>query len=713
MDLDALLKPRSIAIVGASERPSIGRTLIEASKAIGYQGALLPINPKYPAIQGLPCYPSLADLPQAPDLVLFCVASRRVLEGFEMLPAAGARAAVVYDAGFAESGAEGRAVQDRIDAICREAGIALCGPNCMGNMNPHHRSTSYIMPIRDAAQLAGNVGVISHSGSISIGLLGDMRRFGYSLMISSGNEAVVKTGEYLDYLVDDPNTKVIATFTEAVRDPERFIAALDRAADAGKPVVVLKVGRSERARHAITSHTGGLAGSTRVFSELLRRHRAIEVSDMDELTEVLAVCQGARWPKGRRIAVVTASGGQAELVLDVSEAAGLQLPALAPAERAAIEATVGPLTGDGNPTDAWGNGDFATNLPAALKVLGASPGLDAIAFCSDVQDGQPLGDPAQMSDFCKLLIKASKASDKPHYEMNMRPGLMHAHHVALLRQAGLAMIGGTRQGLGAVDRLARWTTAQRRPRKPALYGGPTLAQALGDPSRRTVNEHDAKRILAARGVPVARERLVRSLDEAVAAAAAIGWPVVLKAVSDDLPHKTEYGLVQVGLADAGALRAAWSTLQDRLKAVPAGTRLAGFLVQEMVAEGIEVFAGVSRDPDFGLSLAFGIGGVAIEVTRDFALRMLPLQEGDAEAMIGEIRGAALLGPLRGRPAADVESLAACLYALGDFAAAESRLVREIDLNPIKVLPAGRGCRVVDALIVLDGAPAQAKGASHA
>ena len=326
------------------------------------------------------------------------------------------------------------------------------------------------MPIRDPAQLAGNVGMISHSGSISIGLLGDMRRFGYSLMISSGNEAVVKTGAYLDYLVDDPNTKVIATFTETVRDPERFVAALDRAADAGKPVVVLKVGRSERARHAIASHTGGLAGSTRVFSELLRRHRAIEVHDMDELTEVLAVCQGARWPKGRRMAVVTASGGQAELVLDVAESAGLQLPALAPAERAAIEATVGPLTGDGNPTDAWGNGDFATNLPAALKVLGASRGLDAIAFCSDVQDNQPLGDPAQMSDFCRLLIEASRASDKPHYEMNMRPGLMHAHHVALLKEAGLAMIGGTRRpGRGGPPRSlghGRPPPAQARPPTP-------------------------------------------------------------------------------------------------------------------------------------------------------------------------------------------------------------------------------------------------------
>ena len=276
----------------------------------------------------------------------------RVLE--HMRPAArrGVRAAIIFDGGFAERGDEGRRRQDELVGICREAGIALCGPNCMGVVNPHARSSVYIQTLADPALLAGNVGLISQSGSICIGLLADCRRFGWSHVISSGNEAVVPAVDYLEYLIDDPVTRVIALFLETVREPERFVAALDRAADRGKPVVVLKVGRSERARRAITSHTGGLAGESRVIEAVLRAHRAIEVHDMDELTETLAACQGARRPAGRRIAVVTNSGGHTELILDVAANLGLELPPLSPATRTEAARVIGPVAGDGNPREA-------------------------------------------------------------------------------------------------------------------------------------------------------------------------------------------------------------------------------------------------------------------------------------------------------------------------------------------------------------------------
>ena len=370
MRLDALLRPRSIAILGASERPSIGRTLIESLDAVGFAGPVYPINPRYETLLGRPCYASVADLPRDVDVLAFCVNHTRVLE--HMRPAAerGVGAAVIFDGGFAEADAEGRRRQDEIAAICREAGIALCGPNCMGVISPHVPSLVYLQALKDPALLAGNVGLISQSGSICIGLLTDCRRFGYSHVISSGNEAVLPAVDFLEYLIDDPATRVVAMFLESVRAPERFVAALDRAADRGKPVVVLKVGRSERTRRAITSHTGGLAGEARVFSAVLRAHRAIEVADMDEMTEVLAACQAERWPRGRRVAVMTASGGQAELILDLASGAGLQLPPLSAESRAEVERVLGRITGDGNPLDAWGNGDFATNFPHALSVIG-------------------------------------------------------------------------------------------------------------------------------------------------------------------------------------------------------------------------------------------------------------------------------------------------------------------------------------------------------
>jgi acyl-CoA synthetase (NDP forming) len=532
-------------------------------------------------------------------------------------------------------------------------------------------------------------------------MLSDLRRFGISLSVSAGNEAVTRTVDYIDYLIDDPATKVIATFTETVREPERYVAALDRAADAGKPVVVLKVGKTERTQRAITSHTGGLAGSSRVFSEVLRAHRAIEVDDLDEMTEVLAVCQGERWPRGRGISVITGSGGLAELILDNATAIGLDLPPLSAEERAEAEQVIGRITGDGNPFDAWGNGNYAVNLPHAMSVVDRSERIAAVVYCSDTSNDGHIGHPGRILENVKMLAEQAKTSAKPHYLLSTRPGLMNAVQAKALREHGLVQIGGTRQGLAALDRVGRYMMGRRLPRAPA-HSQRAEALASAKAAQRTVNEFDAKRLLAAYGVPVTREQRVETSAQAVAAARVIEFPVVLKALSDDIPHKTELGLVAVNLKSEDELTRAFARMRERIDAIEPRPRDAAFLVQEFVAGGVEVFAGVSRDPDFGLSIAFGLGGTAIEVTRDFALRMLPLAEGDAEAMIAETRAAAMLGPVRGRPAADTKSLAACLYALSDFAQAHADILAEIDLNPIKALPSG--CVVVDALIVTGPQP---------
>jgi acetate---CoA ligase (ADP-forming) len=700
MKLDPLVKPRSVAIVGATDRVGPGRSVIESLGAIGFSGTIYPVNPKYQTVLNHVCYPSLTDLPEAPDVVVFSIRKPLLPEQVRLAVKRGARAAVIYDSGFAELGAEGARQQAEIAGLCREAGMAVCGPNCMGILNPTARVTTYKQTVMDTNGLAGNVGFVSQSGSVCIAILSDLRRYGISLSVSAGNEAVTKTVDYLDYLIDDPATKVIATFTETVREPERYVAALDRAADAGKPVVVLKVGRTERTQRAITSHTGGLAGESRVFSELLRAHRAIEVNDLDEMTEVLAVCQGARWPRGRGISVITGSGGLAEMILDNATAGGLDLPPLSGEERAEAERVIGRITGDGNPFDAWGNGDYAVNLPHAMSVVDNSERIDAIVYCADTSNEGHLGHPGRILENVKMLADAAKGSRKPYYLMSSRPGVMNSQQAKALREAGLVQIGGTRQGLGAIDRVGRYVMGRRPVRATASRPRAQLADMLAaKPARRTINEYDAKRLLAEFGVPVAREHRVATIAEATRAARELGYPVVLKALSDDIPHKTELGLVAVGLAGDDELTRAFDRLRERLDRIEPQPSDRALLVQEFVNDGIEVFAGVSRDPDFGLSLAFGMGGIAVEVTRDFALRMLPLREDDAEAMIAETRGAAMLGSIRGRPAADVAGLVGCLEALADFAQCNADVLDEIDLNPIKALPAGRGCVVVDALIV--------------
>jgi acyl-CoA synthetase (NDP forming) len=700
MQLDALVKPRSVAIVGATDRPSPARTIIESLGAIGFTGPIYPVNPKYPTVLNLTCYPSLTDLPEAPDVVVFSIRNPLIPEQVRLAVRRGARAAVIYDSGFAELGEDGARLQAEIAGMCREAGMPVCGPNCMGILNPPGRVTTYKQTVMSTDGLAGNVGVISQSGSVCIAMLSDLRRFGISLSVSAGNEAVTRTVDYLEYLIDDPATKAIATFTETVREPERYVAALDRAADVGKPVVVLKVGRTERTQRAITSHTGGLAGSTRVFSEVLRAHRAIEVNDLDEMTEVLAVCQGERWPRGRGISVITGSGGLAELILDNATAVGLDLPPLSGTERTEAESVIGRITGDGNPFDAWGNGNYAINLPHAMSVVDKSERIAAIVYCADTSNEGHLGHPGRVLENVKILAEAAKSSRKPYYLMSSRPGLMNTQQAKAMRDAGLVQIGGTRQGLGAIDRVGRYMMGPRpgRARTQAQSG---LSELLAvQPERRTINEFDSKRLLSTYGVPVTRERRVGTLADAKHAAREIGFPVVLKVVSDAIPHKTELGLVAVGLKNEDDLASAFTRLDERLGRVEPRPRDAAFLVQEMITDGVEVFAGISRDPDFGLTMAFGLGGTAIEVTRDFALRMLPLSDGDAEAMIAETRAAAMLGSVRGRPAADVKSLVACLHALSDFAHDNADRLAEVDLNPIKALPEGRGCVVVDALIVL-------------
>ena len=688
-------------MLGASERPSVGRTIVENLDRIGFAGAVYPINPRYDTLLGRRCYRSVEELPAGVDVLAFCVNHERVLEGLRAAARKGVRAAVAFDAGFAESDDAGRRRQDELVAICREAGIAFCGPNCMGVISPHERSLVYLNALRDPAPLAGNVGLISQSGSIVIGLLADCRRFGWSRVVSTGNEAVIVAADILEYLIDDPATRVIAMFLESVRRPDRFVAALDRAADRGKPVVVLKVGRSERARRAIASHTGGLAGESRVIEAVLRAHRAIEVHDMDELTETLAACQGARRPAGRRIAVVTNSGGHTELILDVAAGLGLELPPLSPATRAEAARVIGPIGGDGNPLDAWGNGDFQTNVPHALRTLGADPAVDAVVWCTDSADASALGTPERFMSYAGMLVEGAKGSSKPFYLMGTRPGIFRRDQHELLSAQGIALIGGTRQGLRAIDRLARRAAPLAPLRPPPAAGMPALAALLpGGAARPSIHEHDAKRLLAAAGLPVVRETLCATRVEAVAAARAIGYPVVLKLVADGVPHRSDLGLVAAGLRDEGELGEAWDRMTAIRSAKLGDVAVAGFVVQQMVEGGVEVLAGVTRDRDFGPVLAFGLGGVAAEALASVALRPLPLRVGEAEALVAEVPAAAtLLAGFRGRPPADAGSLYRCLEALADYAWADRAAIAELDVNPIMVLPKGRGCVVVDALIV--------------
>jgi acetate---CoA ligase (ADP-forming) len=697
MHVNSLLSPASIAVIGASERPSPGRSILASLSTMGFDGAVYPVNPKYDQLLGYRCFASLEETPQTPDAVALCVGNS-ILENVNKAARHGVRGAVIYAGGFAELGEDGRALQLRITDVCREAGIALCGPNCMGILSPRDKASLYLQEITDTRRLAGNVGLISQSGSVCIGMLADLRRFGFSHLISSGNEAVTTLVDYMEALIDDQKTAVIGLFVETIRAPDRFVAALDRAADSGKPVVVLKVGRNARTAQAITSHTGGLAGSSRVLSQVLREHRAIEVDDLDVFTEVLAACQGRSLPQGGGLGVVTASGGHSELILDIAISSGIDVPPLPEALRGESEQFLGSILGDGNPLDAWGSGNYSATFPFAFSILDRAENCGNIAMCLDAADGQPMQKREQYLDLLKPVAEAAGKSRKPHFVLSTRSGVMMSAQVDHLAAHGIALVSGTRQGLTAIDRLARWSrlVPARRETKPLTGGLAGLSSLSG---RKSVNEADAKAMFDAQGLPVTREAVVTTVDEGVHVARRIGYPVVLKAVSDDIAHKSDLGLVVVGIRSDREFVAAYSELERRIEAAVPHGRVLGVLVQEMVEGGIEVFAGVKRDPEFGLVLAFGLGGVAIELLDDVTLAMLPLAQGRAEAMISEIKGFALLQGARGNKLSDIEALARCLEDFADYAWADRERIAEIDLNPIMVLEKGKGCRIVDALIV--------------
>ena len=691
--LRRLLSPRSIAVVGATERPNApSRRLLETLKTLAFAGVIAPVHPTNTTVLGLECYRSLADIPAEIDAAAFCVDEKLLPAVVGEAAAKGIRAGVIY------GGIRDPHVRAAVVKIARNNTMAICGPNCMGILNPASGSTLYLNMIADASRLRGNVALVTQSGSVAVGMLGDCRRYGFSHVVSCGDESVTTMDEYVEYLVDDNATGAIALFIETVRDVAGFTAALDHAAAAGKPVVALKIGRSALARDAVVGHTGGIAGDGRIFSALMARHNGIEVTSLEEMTEVLAGFQAPRRPAGPRVGIVTASGGQVEMILDEAGGALFELPSLTDALKQEAAAVIGPISGPGNPLDAWGSGDYTKTLAHGMDVMSRHPDLDAVAMFSDTNDGQPMM-PTRYTD---ILLEASKRSEKPFYFLNTRSNLMRLETVEKFTGTGVGMLTGVRQGLGALGRMGIW--ARRAVPAPTVIEEDThaangLLQEALQAGRVTINEIDAKVVLRGLGLRAVDDHIVTSAADAAATATRIGYPVVLKVASDSIPHRSEHGLVHVGLSSPDALALAWEQQAGRLAAMGPVAAPVLHVVQPMASAGIEVIVGVARDPELGPYIAFGAGGVLVELLGDAVVRPLPLRQGEAEAMVRGSRIARLLDGFRGNGARDVVALVRLVERVAAFAWTNRSAIREIDINPVFVGTPGQGCFIADALIV--------------
>lgn len=700
----SLMAPRAVAVLGATERPGAASGfVIRNLLATGYAGAILPVNPAGRPVFGLPTASRLADVATHPDAVVIAVAAERVTDALREAAMLKIPAAVILASGFAETGTPGRQRQDEIVAIARGAGMAVCGPNCLGLVNMATGAALYSSRLSPAMR-PGGVALLSHSGAAAI-TLANSGRLAVSHVVSAGNAAVADLAEYLRHCAETPEVRVAALFMEQVRDPQAFAAAVDAMHAAGKPVVALRVGRSARAAAATAAHTGNVAGSDAAFGAFFRRIGVIEVADFDALAETATLLAGSL-PRaaGRRVGVVAVSGGSAAHVCDIAAEAGLDVPALSEPTAAALRALLPAYATPQNPLDVTGIafGD-ASVYGRALDLLDADPAVDIVAAVQDIPAGLDAAGAAEYAGIADAFADFAARACKPAVLVANLAGGVHADIAARLQARGAMQLQGTRAALRALGHLAA-PPARERARLPAAIA-PQDAWRARLARGGTLGERESKHFLAAHGLPVTRTMAAGTLDAALAAADIVGYPVALKIDSTDLPHKTEVGGVRLGLADAADLRAAYREMLVSVRAAAPAARIDGVLVEEMVGGGVEMLLGMARHAPFGPVIALGSGGTMVEMLRDTALGLLPLDAQDAEDLIATTRAATLLAGWRGAPPCDHAAFVDLVVRFAALVDAYAPLLEAIDLNPVSVGAAGTGVRILDALAIARAADA--------
>jgi acyl-CoA synthetase (NDP forming) len=729
IDLRPLFAPRSIAVVGASARGGIAATVANNLRVMGSATRCHFVNPRYDELHGRPCYPSLDALPERPDTVLVAVNPLRATGIAEDAARAGVPSLIIPGGGVVEGGEAAAVMQREVRDIAVRNGIALLGPNCMGMVDLTTNTATYIGDVNPWLPRGGVAG-IAQSGSVTDAFIHSGSRIGFSRIIGCGSEVVLDACDFLAYCLDDPETTAVILFLEGFKRPERFLALADRALELGKPIIVLKVGRSEQAQAAAVAHSGSLAGEDRATDAALRAAGVIRCADLDELLETAELAAGCR-RLGRRVGrgrtgVVTVSTGEASLIADLAPLTGIDLPPVPEPARARLLADLPTLGYIGNPLDPWGATDPPSAYRAAFEAFAASGAYDVLALVHDFPYRSLPSEVETARQVTEELVRATR--DRPELlpvYVSLTSGEPPPETKAQLDEAGgVPLLRGTTEAFRAIPALAGWEAcrARRLADGPVRPGWPSLARdrtpwghepappaTLADPGGEVpvtaLSERDSLALLAAAGLPVVRAVAAADAHAAVRAARAIGGPVALKLDAGGLAHKTEAGGVVLGLRGDDAIRGAAAELLaigERLSAgeVPA-VDIRGLLVEPMAEPGLELIAGVRRDPQFGPVVLVGLGGLLAEALDDVSLRLAPVSTDDALAMLAGLRGAALLDGVRGRPAVDRAAVAAILVALGRLGI-DRPDVREVDLNP--VVAGSGGAVAVDALVVLDGRP---------
>lgn len=695
MSFERLFHPKAVAIIGASsDLTRIGGHPIKALKNAGYKGGLYLVNPKYPAMHGLKCYPDAMSIGQPCDMAIIAVPAPGVAQAVRDCGKAGIPFAVVLTAGFRETGPEGRKLEEQLKQAVKESGVRIVGPNCQGMLSIQSRVWAAFGSVADETEFRpGSVSCAFQSGGFGYAVvnLAEAQGIGFRVCVSSGNETDIDMPELLSAFLDDAGTSAVFAYMEGTPDARRLLDVGRKSLETGKPVMIWKAGTTDAGVKAAASHTANMTGSYDLYRAALRQSGLIEVDDVEPIVDIAKLFAQGRLPKGNSVGVLSISGGSGVVYADAAVRGGMTLPPFSDPTMQALRKIVPAFGSPENPADITaGFFNDMSLFTDALEVVLADPGLDQLSILLASISGPSAG------KACQAIAEVAKRTDKPIHVAWSGRHAKSPEAVKALTDAGVPFLTTPVRLARAAATLARFASDQRRllPRRMPEVSTPT---GLDLPAGAvTLNEAESKAVLQRFGIPVAREVFVAAGSDAAAAAKGLKAPFAVKIVSRDIAHKTEAGGVKLGVALDALADAVRAVTANTAKAVP-GAKIDGVLVSEM-AQGIEALIGVINDESFGPVVALGLGGVLTEVLKDVTYRIAPFDIETAREMVADLRGAKLFDGYRGKPAGDKEALAKALVAASQMAAALAPRLKEADINPVFVGP--DGVMAADALVVL-------------
>lgn len=694
MDISKLLRPRAVAVVGASEKSGFGgdtcRNILENQADTSH---VYPVNPKKETVFGKKCYPTLADLPEEIDLVILCTSQKTIVDFLKQAKAKGAGAAVVYASGYSEVGtAEGKAFEKELVDAAKALDMVVMGPNCAGYINFGDDIFSFAF-IGDYKGKKGNIGFVSQSGQFCIDMM-KSAEMKYSFAISAGNSAMVQMEDYLNFLIDDSNTKVIALYLEGVKNPHKFEACLQKAMEKKKPVVILKAGRSPKGQATAASHTGSMAGSDKTYDAVFEKFGVIRADDMQDLRSTAFLLATLRvLPRKPAFSAMCLSGGETAVSADTGFLHGIEYPDFSEATLKKLNDMLPDFATPRNPLDmtaalCYDADAFASGITTVMSDPSIEMGLVGLTISDKVTVSNDIM-------FEGIRRAFEQIPDKPLAVMSFMEAARNKELVERFQNAGIPVLPTTKYGFRALQHLQYFILHDTIKREARL----AIPEAHSA-NTRALSEYESKKLLADNGVPVDLGYIAKTKAEVKEYAEKIGYPLVMKVESNDILHKSDVGGVMLNIKSLEQAEEAYDKILANAAQHAPNAKINGILMQKMLKAGTEMIIGLNSDPQFGPMLLVGMGGVFVEVFKDAALYPVPLNHDEALHMLQSLKSFKLLNGYRGNPPADIEALTDMMVKISDFAYRKKDTLKELDMNPLFVYPKGEGVAIADALAVM-------------